>query len=142
MKIERSALVSHSAKQMFKLVQDVPSYPEFLSWCTAADVLEQSEQTQKASLTVSVAGINQHLTTENTLREGEYVSMKLLEGPFKDLYGEWVFSQLGEDGSRVSLKLDFEMTSGFVAMMFGKGFGRIADRLVDDFCKRADEVYQ
>jgi len=25
--------------------------------------------------------------------------------------------------------------------VFGKGFGKVADRLLDDFCKRADEVY-
>jgi len=141
MKIERSALVTHSAKNMFLLVQDVPSYPDFLSWCTSSEVLEQDEQVQKASLTVSVAGINQHFTTENHLSEGHFVKMKLLEGPFKNLQGEWGFVQLGEDGSRVSLMLDFEMTSGFVGTLFGKGFGRIADRLVDDFCKRADEVY-
>jgi len=26
--------------------------------------------------------------------------------------------------------------------MFGKGFGKIANRLVEDFCKRAEQVYQ
>jgi len=67
--------------------------------------------------------------------------MNLLEGPFKDLQGAWSFLQLGEDGCKVSLRLEFEMRRGPVAKVFGKGFGKIADRLLDDFCKRADEVY-
>jgi ribosome-associated toxin RatA of RatAB toxin-antitoxin module len=141
MKIERSALVAHSAMDMYRLVADVPSYPRFLSWCTDTTVHEQDEVSQKASLTVSVAGIKQHFTTLNSLSEGERVGMQLFEGPFKNLHGEWCFRQLGDDGCRISLELDFEMSSGLMASMFGKGFGKVANRLVDDFCKRADEVY-
>jgi len=141
MKIERSALVTYSALDMFQLVADVPSYPQFLSWCTATKVHEQNTGMQKASLTVVVAGIRQHFTTLNTLRAGERLEMRLLEGPFRNLQGEWRFLQLGEDGCRISLELDFEMTNGPMAKMFGKGFGKIANRLVEDFCRRAEKVY-
>ncbi len=141
MKITRSALVAHSAMDMYRLVADVPSYPQFLSWCTATKVHEQNNEMQKASLTVVVAGIRQHFTTMNTLCRGERVEMKLLEGPFKNLHGEWCFVQLGDAGCKISLELEFEMTVGPMATMFGKGFGKIANRLVDDFCKRAEMVY-
>ena len=141
MKITRSALVTHSAMDMYKLVEGVPFYPQFLSWCTSTLVHEQSDEFQKASLTVVVAGIRQSFTTANTLYRGERVEMKLLEGPFKNLHGEWRFLQLGDDGCKISLELDFEMTSGPMSNLFGKGFGKISDRLVDDFCKRAERVY-
>ena len=142
MKIARSALVMHSAMDMYRLVEGVPSYPQFLSWCTAARIHEQTNEMQKASLTVVVAGVRQSFTTLNTLLSGESVEMKLLEGPFKNLQGEWRFIQLGTDGCKISLELDFEMTTGVMSSVFGKGFGKIADRLVDDFCKRAEQVYQ
>ena len=141
MKIARTALVTHSASDMYRLVEDVPAYPQFLSWCTATRVFEQSSEFQKASLTVVVAGIKQSFTTTNTLCAGERVEMRLLEGPFKNLQGEWRFIPLGEHGCKISLELDFEMSAGPMANLFGKGFGKIADRLVDDFCKRADKVY-
>ena len=141
MKIVRSALVTHSAIEMYRLVEGVPSYPQFLSWCTAATVHEQSSEMQKASLTVVVAGIRQRFTTMNTLSHGQRVEMNLLEGPFRNLQGEWRFVQLGVDGCKISLELDFEMSGGLLAKAFGKGFGKIADRLVDDFCKRAEQVY-
>jgi len=141
MKIERSALITHNAIDIYSLVQDVPSYPQFLSWCTAATVFEQTDDMQRAELEVAVAGLKQQFTTINTLITGERVGMQLLKGPFRELQGEWCFTQLGDDGSRVSLVLNFEMANGLAARMFGEGFGRVANRLVNDFCKRADEVY-
>jgi len=141
MKIARSALVTFSAMDMYRLVEGVPSYPQFLSWCTATLVHQQSSDFQKATLTVVVAGIKQSFTTLNTLYPGERVEMKLFEGPFRNLQGEWRFIPLGNDGCKISLELDFEMNAGPMANLFGKGFGKIADRLVDDFCKRAEKVY-
>ena len=134
-------MVTHSAMDMYKLVEGVPFYPQFLSWCTSTLVHEQNDEFQKASLTVVVAGIRQSFTTANNLYRGERVEMKLFEGPFKNLHGEWRFIQLGDDGCKISLELDFEMTRGPMSNLFGKGFGKIADRLVDDFCKRAERVY-
>ncbi len=142
MKIKRTALVTHSAMEMYELVADVPSYPQFLSWCTDSEVHEQSSDTQIGSLTVVVAGIRRQFTTINTLIVGERVELRLLEGPFRNLQGKWLFADLGDDGCRISLEMDFEMTRGPMAVLFGTGFGKIANRLLDDFCKRADEVYQ
>jgi ribosome-associated toxin RatA of RatAB toxin-antitoxin module len=34
--INRSAIVPYSAPQMYRLVEDVESYPDFLPWCSAA----------------------------------------------------------------------------------------------------------
>lgn len=89
-----------------------------------------------------IAGVRQSFTTINTLVKGERVGMRLHEGPFKNLQGEWMFVQLGEDGCKISLELDFEISRGPMAKLFGKGFGKIADRLVEDFCRRAELVYR
>jgi ribosome-associated toxin RatA of RatAB toxin-antitoxin module len=142
MKVERLALVSHTAQDMYRLVADVPSYPQFLSWCRETTVHEQNPDMQKASLTVAIAGVTHSFTTMNKLVEGELVTMSLLAGPFKNLQGEWRFQPLGEFGCKISLKLDFEMSGNLTSTMFGKGFGKIANRLVEDFCIRADKVYQ
>jgi ribosome-associated toxin RatA of RatAB toxin-antitoxin module len=141
MKIERSALVKHSAMDMYGLVADVLSYPQFLSWCADSQVHEQGPETQKASLTVVVAGIRQQFTTLNTLNDGKWVKLELMKGPFRSLQGEWSFAQLGEDGCRISLRLEFEMIVGPMSVLFGTGFGKIANQLLDDFCKRAEQVY-
>lgn len=140
MDITRTALVPYSAADMYRLVENVPAYPEFLSWCTAATVLEQDGSEQLASLDVTVAGVSRQFTTRNTLAPGERLSMQLVDGPFRSLEGEWAFQSLGDAGCKVSLHLAFE-TSGLLGGAFGRGFAHVADRLMADFCRRAEQVY-
>jgi ribosome-associated toxin RatA of RatAB toxin-antitoxin module len=127
---------------MYALVHDVVSYPQFLSWCVAAEVLEQGAKQQLAALTVSVAGIQQRFTTRNALVPGQSLRMQLVDGPFRALAGAWTFTPLADLGSKVHLELAFEMDSSLVAVAFSRGFAHIADRMVRDFCTRADEVYE
>lgn len=126
---------------MFRLVRDVPSYPQFLSWCLDAQVHEQSSEHQLASLVIKVSGITHKFTTRNRLVSGERLTLSLVEGPFRHLSGEWRFDPLGADGSKVSLILGFDFSSKVLSSAFRRGFTHIADRLVLDFSKRADQVY-
>lgn len=141
MEITRTSLVLHPASQMFRLVQDVPAYPEFLSWCLSAEVHEQSELHQLASLKVKVSGVTQSFTTRNRFEPGRRLTLSLVEGPFQKLSGEWLFEPLGDDGSKITLRLGFDFSSRVLSSAFRRGFTHIADRLVQDFCQRADRIY-
>jgi ribosome-associated toxin RatA of RatAB toxin-antitoxin module len=141
MEIKRTALVLHPAIDMFRLVQDVPAYPEFLSWCSSAKVHEQTPEEQLASLVVKVRGVTQSFTTRNRFVTGERLTLSLVEGPFRQLSGEWLFEPLGDEGSKVSLGLSFDFSSRVLSSAFRRGFAHIADRLVHEFSKRADAVY-
>lgn len=141
MEVKRSILVLHPAADMFHLVQDVESYPKFLSWCLNARVLDQDEEQQMASLDVAIAGVRQTFTTRNLLEPGKSLSMSLESGPFRRLEGQWRFEPLGESGSRVSLGLTFDFSNSLLSSAFRRGFTGIADQLVYDFSRRADAVY-
>lgn len=140
-RIERSALVGFSPGQMYELVRDVPSYPQFLSWCTSAAVIEESEGSQEASLEISLAGLKQSFTTRNSLVPPYRIDIQLVSGPFRQLEGRWTFEPVGDAGSRVSVSLTFAVASRLLAGALERGFARVADRLVDDFCRRAEQVY-
>lgn len=141
MHIDRSALLPYSALDMYRLVHDVPSYPLFLSWCSDTAVHEQGEEEQLASLWVTVGGLTQQFTTRNRLVPGELLTMSLVEGPFRRLSGEWRFQDLDSYGSKVSLHLSFEFSSTLLSSAFRRGFGRISERMVGDFARRADALY-
>jgi ribosome-associated toxin RatA of RatAB toxin-antitoxin module len=141
MEITRTALVLHPAHDMYQLVQDVASYPAFLSWCVRAQVLEQTAEVQLARLEVSIGGLRQTFTTRNRLVPGELLTLSLVEGPFRHLAGEWQFDALAENGSKVSLRLSFDFNSSLLSAAFRRGFARVADKLVNDFSRRADQVY-
>ncbi|MDH3609643.1 MAG: hypothetical protein OEQ24_10435, partial [Gammaproteobacteria bacterium] len=47
--VQRSALLPYSAAQMFNLVNDVDSYPEFVPWCVKCEVHSDSENEKQAT---------------------------------------------------------------------------------------------
>lgn len=139
--IQRSALVAHSARAMFDLVNDVSSYPEFLPGCTDSKVLEQNDSQMKASLLVSKAGVKQWFTTQNTLAPVSRIDMQLVDGPFKKLSGGWTFSPLSDNACKIELSLDFEFSNRLTEMAFGKIFSGLASSMVSAFTERARSVY-
>jgi ribosome-associated toxin RatA of RatAB toxin-antitoxin module len=126
---------------MFHLVQDVASYPAFLSWCLDARVLEQTTEMQLARLDVSIGGVKQSFTTRNRLVPGELLTLSLVDGPFSHLSGEWQFAALSKAGSKVTLSLSFDFSSSVLSSAFRRGFAQVADKLVYDFSRRADQVF-
>ena len=65
--IQRSALLPYPAQALYDLVNDVASYPQFLPWCSSAEILESTEVLMRASLGVAKGGLRQHFVTRNTL---------------------------------------------------------------------------
>jgi ribosome-associated toxin RatA of RatAB toxin-antitoxin module len=90
---------------------------------------------------VKVSGITQAFTTRNRFVPGERLTMSLVDGPFKQLSGEWLFEPLGTAGSRVTLALNFDFSNSILSVAFRRGFTLIADRMVYEFSKRADDFY-
>jgi ribosome-associated toxin RatA of RatAB toxin-antitoxin module len=142
--VHKSVLIWYSAAEMFALVTDVASYPQFLPWCDQSSVIEESPEGMTAKVGISIAGLSQSFTTRNTHVEDRKVSLKLIDGPFSRLDGHWDFSPLG-DGSQRACKVDFTLKYDFdnaaLAALVGPVFDKIAGSLVDAFVKRAAQVY-
>lgn len=131
----------HSTEQMYKLINDVLSYPEFLPDCGDSKILSQDKNSMKASLMVSKAGINKWFTTENKLVENKQVILNLVDGPFSKLIGDWQLTALSEEACKVSLNLDYEFSNKMFDLAFGRVFNHIANNMVQAFTQRAKEVY-
>ena len=140
--VSRSALVSFSAEQMFDLVNDVASYPEFLPGCSGSRILETSASGMIASVDISKAGISKSFTTSNELVAGEAILMSLVDGPFKTLTGGWFFTALDEQACKIELRLEFEFSSRVIEMAFGKVFNELTGNMVSAFSQRAKQVYE
>ena len=138
--IRRSALVRHTPDQMFDLVNAVAAYPSRFEWCVAADVTEEREGGLTARLDLRIAGITQSFTTRNTTQRPTRIDMQFVDGPFKTLHGTWTFEALGESGCKVALALDFEVSNPILGAALKLGLKSLADRMVDDFCRVADQL--
>ena len=139
--ISKSALVTHSPEDMFKLVDDIEAYSEFLPWCGKATEISRDNKNIEASLFISHSGLNKEFTTQNKNTAFEKIEMHLVNGPFKNLDGVWLFEPLGESACKVSLNLEFEFSSKIISISLGPIFSKIANSLVDAFIKRADNIY-
>jgi ribosome-associated toxin RatA of RatAB toxin-antitoxin module len=139
--INRSALVPYTPQEMFNLVSDVDAYPQFLPWCSDAQVLAAEGNEVTARIAFAVSGVSKSFTTRNHHTPGRRIDMQLLEGPFSDLRGHWQFDPLGAAGCKISLSLKYGFSSRMVRLVVGPVFGQIANTLVDAFQQRAAEVY-
>lgn len=140
-KVSRSALVPYSAEQMYALVEDVGAYPDFLPWCVGSTVHFKDDATIEASLEMRRGGIRKSFRTRNGLRPGHSMSIGLVGGPFRHLAGNWRFEQLGSDGSKVSLELEFEFENRVTDTLFGRYFEETCNSLIDSFLTRAEQIY-
>ena len=141
-RIDRSALVNFSAEQMFELVNDIESYPQFMQGCTQARIISASDEELVGELTLSKAGIRQTFTTRNQLEPGRKMSMELVEGAFRSFSATWHFNPLTDNACKVSLEMEFEFAGGLMDFAMEKLFKSSANSLVDAVVQRAHRVYQ
>lgn len=140
MKIARRALVPYSPQQMYDLVHDIRSYPEFLPEISRVRVLSESDESVSAELEVHKGPVKEVFSTRNRLRPPGWMSMELVRGPFKHLHGEWFFTENGTD-TDIRFELEFEVRGFGLKMILEPVVGRMADKLVDRFHTRAKQIY-
>jgi ribosome-associated toxin RatA of RatAB toxin-antitoxin module len=139
--VEKSVLVEYSASQMYRLVEDIERYPEFLPWCGGARVLKREDSLVHAEIDIDFRGIRQHFTTENRSDPPRLIEMKLVHGPFRHLDGSWRFKTLGEEACKIEFRLHYEFSSRLLEKLVGPVFHFIANTFVEAFVKRAQSLY-
>ena len=141
--VERSALVTYTAAQMFALSMTCARYPEFLPWCVGAQQSKRFPLRERiATLKIARGVLQTEFTTRNTLSPDAKIHMQLMHGPFRDLKGEWRFEAIGTRGSRVyfpgGVRVQEPLDRGGLQR-------RVRDALcgsiVDAFVQRAKQVY-
>lgn len=139
--VKRSVVVPYRQHQMFELVNDVDSYPEFVPACVDSHVTPVDENEVEATLKFARGGIHKSFTTRNRLTPYERIDIELINGPFHHLEGFWYFDAVDENQCKIELDLEFEFAGRWLSMAFGPVFHQVANKLVDVFCKRAEVVY-
>ncbi|MCL2658086.1 MAG: type II toxin-antitoxin system RatA family toxin [Betaproteobacteria bacterium] len=139
--VSKRVLIEFTPAQIFKLVDQVEDYPKFLPWCGGAEVLGRDEVRTAARLHINYHGIKSHFATENAKTFPERMTIRLVEGPFKRLEGEWIFRALGATACKIEFRLLYEFSSKLIEKAVGPVFHHIANTFVDAFVKRAEQVY-
>ncbi len=133
----RTSLVARSPEVVYRLVEDIESYPQFVPGCTSAEVLERNEHVVVARLAVRRGPLRTQFTTRNRLDPGHSVQMQLIDGPFKVLEGSWNFTPVASNGCRIEFKLRFQFSSVWKSALFEPLFEEAQAELVRAFVARA-----
>lgn len=149
--VKKSVLLWYTPHEIYQLVVDVASYPQFLPWCERAEVLERDAEGLTARLHLAFSGIRHAFTTRNVQVADSSVHIGLVDGPFSVLDGLWRFVPLPVPGgaaasdSPAACKTEFELRYGFsnavLEAAISPVFDRIANTLVDSFVRRAEQVH-
>lgn len=135
----------YTAQQMYDLVADVASYPEFLPWCAAARIRsrtpEGDAEVMLADLVISFKVFRERFGSKVTLHEAERrIDTEYLDGPFKFLKSTWRFDDV-DGGCQVDFYVDFEFKSKILQGVIGVVFNEAMQRIVRAFEQRAASLY-
>lgn len=139
--VRKSVLLPFSDRQMYELVERVEDYPKFLPWCGGSQVYRESDERVVATILIDYRGLKQRFTTVNVQRPPEAISMRLREGPFSRLEGEWRFQALRANACKVEFSLEYSFAGGLLGRALAPIFDHIARSFVDAFVKRAEQLY-
>ena len=139
--VEKTVLIEQSAARMFELVDRCEDYPAFLPWCARGEVKSRDETHTVGTLHINFHAVKSSFTTENTKVHPTSMSIRLLDGPFRQLEGSWHFRPLAENACKIEFRLRYEFSSKLFEKIIGPVFSHIANTFVDAFVRRANEIY-
>ena len=142
-----SRRVKHSPEQMFALVADVETYPQFLPLCEGLTVRRRTPregggEVLLADMTVGYKAIRETFTSRVTLdRPKLKILVEYLRGPFSNLENRWTFEPRGTAACDVGFFIAYEFKSRMLALLMGAMFDAAFQRFAGAFEQRADVIY-
>ncbi|MEQ8292457.1 MAG: type II toxin-antitoxin system RatA family toxin [Roseovarius sp.] len=136
----------YTAQQMYDLVADVESYPEFLPWTAAARIRkvtprDDGARVMEADLVISFKVFREKFGSKVTLwDEARVIETEYLDGPFKYMKSNWKFEE-AEGGCKVHFDVDFELRNRLLQSASEFFFYEAMKRVVKAFETRAKELY-
>ncbi len=143
---ESQTLNHSSADEIYQLVMDIEKYPEFLPWCKQAKIVEViSSQNLQADLLITFKSFFEKYRSDVTHGKdasGAYfIEAKAIAGPFKKMFSRWKITPLEHKKCQVEFFIDFEFSSIILEKIFGAIFEKAAQRMMECFVKRANELH-
>lgn len=138
-------LLPYTPDQMYALVADVPSYPQFLPWCAAARERSRTEKGERievlADLVISFKVFRERFGSRVILTPKERIETEYIDGPFSHMRSVWEFGPGENGGTEVRFFVDFEFKNKVLGAAAGLFFEDAMQRIVRAFERRAAELY-
>jgi coenzyme Q-binding protein COQ10 len=131
---------------LFNLVLDVKSYPEFVPRCREVRLL--SHRMTEPGMTIIVSRMTvgfsafevsyANRTTADTI--GRQISIEALDGPLRFLNAVWRFEPRDEDHTQLHFSVDYEFSNPVLAAVASRFFGAMFSEILNAFERRAAQL--
>jgi ribosome-associated toxin RatA of RatAB toxin-antitoxin module len=138
----QSALVPFTVEQMFALVEDFESYPQFVPWVKSTRIVERGPDMVVGRLEMHLGVMRETFATRTVFDRPREITLELIEGPFKTFEGRWTFAPVGDLGSKVGLAVRFEFANALLDVLLSRTFEKRCSELVDAFVARARSLHR
>ena len=122
---------------IFNLINDVENYPNYLPWCTSTKVDRKSESLLIGEIYISKSLIKWNFSTKNQIEKNKSIRLKLVDGPFDSLDGQWLFSPIDEHNTKVSLEISYKFKSSIIELSIEPIFTSIMNSILESFIQEA-----
>lgn len=139
--IRETRHLPYTAEQMFDLVADVASYPEFLPWVVATRVRGRDEKGLEADMLVGFKAIREKFTSRVEFDRPHGLRVHYIDGPLRDLDNRWAFSPAADGGCDITFEVDFAFKNMMFEALAGQYIDRAFRKMVNAFEERAAQLY-
>ncbi len=132
----------YSPDQLFDVVADIKSYPEFVPWCDGLSILEASGTGMLADVAVGYKGIHKQFRCRAHLsRSTHIIQVELIDGPFTRFSQRWQFLPVEAGQGKVVFDIDFGLRSTLLEMMAKAVCQTMCNTFIEAFEKQAKKRY-
>tara|TARA_B100001559_G_C16473744_1_gene610321 strand:+ start:1297 stop:1719 length:423 start_codon:yes stop_codon:yes gene_type:complete len=139
MKIKKEAIILEDIEKVFNIVNRVDLYKNFVPYCVDSIIISEENNQMQARLDFNIKGLKTTFTTQNIIENNKIIQMKLVDGPFKYLDGEWKFTEI-DDKTLIELKVNYEVQSKIIDYTISKSLEKIMDYLVKAFVSESKKL--
>jgi coenzyme Q-binding protein COQ10 len=125
---------NHNLEDLFDLVADVSSYPEFIPWVKAIRIIKSQEDILFAELLLQYKIFRKSYVSKISFTFKTEILIELVDGPFDYLHSKWQFKDSG-----VYFDIDFKLKSSLLEQLIESKFDHYADQLIKAFVNRANQ---
>jgi len=142
--------VPYSPKQMFDLVADVASYPDFIPWISGSRIRNRATAGQverfEADLVISFAVFRESYTSLVTTIPPEgnapaRIDVQATSGPFTKLLTQYVFHPAEEGACDMEFNVEFGFRGRLMQKAAGAAFDLAMRKVAGAFEERAKVLY-
>jgi len=131
----------YTCKQVFDLVADIESYPEFLPGWSRAHILYSDDSRLDVEQQLRVGPLTLRFHSTAQLEDSRRILITSNDAPFGTMTIDWHFTPLAENHCEVRVEISLALQAGPLKRPLSRLLAHGGDELLTLFEKRAHSLY-